>query len=419
MDVSAWELLLFAACLFLSGAFSGAETALTSLSRVKIRRLIEEFGDRARLLEHWIDEPERYLTTLLICNNLVNVGASAMATILATRLLGAHRLGQAAGLATGVMTLLILVFGEITPKHFSRRHASRIALASIRMLHWLSILLMPLEKTLSGFSSIIVFALSLGKVPSTSSFGEAELKAALALSQEAGVIEPKEKQMIQGVLEFADTTIREIMVPRVRMTALPIDACPDEVKRMVLESPHRRIPVYEESRDHIIGVLHAYDLLRCWASGKVPELQGLLRPIPFIPETKPVSEMLTFLQQERMHLAIVINEYGGVEGLVSLEDVLEEIVGEIIDEHDRPSTRMRKLESGCYVIDAGVEIKQAARELHAEFGETSATSVGGWLIEQLGHIPIVGEQFQTEHHNFSVTEATHRAIKKIQIRRVK
>ncbi len=419
MDISLAELLIFALLLLLSGVFSGAETALTTLSRIRVRRLVEDLGDPARLLEQWLEDPERYLTTLLICNNVANVGASAMATVLATRILGASRMGQAASLATGVVTLLLLIFGEITPKHFARRNAARIGLLVIRPLHILTILLKPLEKLLSWISSSIVYVISFGQTPVSSTFDEAELKAAVALSGEAGAIEQHEQQMIEGVLQFRETTVREVMVPRVRMTALAADTSSDALKQMVLECRYRRIPIYEGSRDQIIGVLHLYDLLQAWASGQTPEVRLLLRPVSFVPETKPVSDMLAFFQLERAHLAMVINEYGGIEGLISLEDVLEEIVGEIVDEHDRPSTRVRRIESGLFLIDAGVEIKQAARELQAEFGETSAASLGGWLTEQLGHIPTVGESHQLKDLDFSVTEATSRAVKKIQIRRIK
>lgn len=399
---------LFALLLFLSGLFSGTETALTSIGRVRVRQLIEQHGGRAEPLQLWLDKPERYLTTLLICNNAVNAGATVLGTLIGFELFGDDTGREiVGGFATGAMTLLLLIFGEITPKHFCKRHAAAISLLMIRPLHVLAVLLYPLEKVLSLVSGALIWVLSLGRVPKLQPFGEDELVAAVRLSGEEGAIEEREQSMIEQILKLDDQAVREIMVPRVQMTALAIDADRDEVSRVVVESARRRIPLFGANRDDIKGILHTHDLLKVTMAGGPIDLAEMARPAIFVPESKPVDEMLVFFQAQHSHLAIVVNEHGGVEGLVTLEDVLEEIVGEIVDEHDSIVTQLRPLTGGGFRFDGMIELKKVERAMGLSF-ETVEVNLNGWLSEQLGHLPTVGDRCQVEGWDFVVSAANNK-----------
>jgi putative hemolysin len=400
-------LFYFILLLFLSAAFSGTETALTSLGKIKVRQLLEHHGKRARLLELWIAHPERHLTTLLICNNLVNAGATSMATLVALSLLGDQLQSSAGILATGVMTFLLLVFGEITPKHFCRRHAEWFALHAIWPLECLTRILWPIEQVLSWLSRSIIYLISFGRTSTQPDRGDGELVAAVRLSHEEGLIERREQSMIERVLGLDEVVARQIMVPRMKMSALSLHATREEIAAIVLKSGHRRFPLYDASPDDIIGVLHTHDLLRAMLDGAPVDLRDMARPPKFIPETKPVDELLPFFQRERTHMALVINEYGGIEGLLTLEDVIEEIVGEIVDEHDKVDIPILPLSDGSFRLDGATELKLVERALSIRITGDEA-SLNGLLTERLGHLPIVGDTLELEGWRFEVIAATDR-----------
>lgn len=317
-----------------SAFFSAAETAFTSLSRLKVSHLIERKIPGARMVKRLKDEPARLLSTILIGNNIVNIAASVLATQIVYNYFAARGGGSAGliiGAATGIMTFFILVFGEITPKTTAIRQAERVALLFAYPLYLISILLTPVAILLTWISAPFVLLLG-GHIPEQGPFiTEEELKFMISAGEKEGVLEREEKEMISSIFEFGDTLVREVMTPRPDILAVDESESLLAAVDLIRDSGHSRIPVYENNIDNIIGILYAKDLL----SARDGKLKDYMRSALFIPETKKVDELLHQMQANRTHVAIVVDEYGVTSGLVTMEDLIEEIVGEIHDEFER------------------------------------------------------------------------------------
>lgn len=406
------ELALFLFLLGMSAFFSGAETALTSLSEIKVHKLVAERGKLARPLERWIEHPGHFMATILICNNIANVGASALATVVTYEYFeGAE--GIAISVATGFTTIFILMFGEITPKNFCKAHSEGMAIVVIRPLIWLSFLLWPAVRLFSWASAKVVGLLSFGRTPSSEIFSEEELKASFKIGRARGVLEGHEKDMLNSVLEFSDTRVAEIMVPRVEMDALPVTASLDEIRRIMIESGRSRLPIHEGALDQLLGILHVREVLG--ASESIDVRAHLRKPL-FIPESTTLPRVLKQMKRRQLHMAMVVNEYGGVEGLVTMEDVLEELVGEIEDEHDEVVAFVERTDDGTVRLDARLNLRDAARELGIEMPETTVITLGGFLIERFGRIPRRGDQLVHDDLEFTVLEATRRRMSWVEVR---
>lgn len=321
--------------LLFSAFFSGAETALTSMTKLRVKRLIKEKGKKAQALTFWLENPNQILVTILVSNNIVNIAASVLATTVLLNTLPSTAVGKAASIATGGMILLILIFGEITPKTFAKAHAPTISLLAIRPLKALSYVLTPIVKVLTGITTGIIRIFG-GKVTKEPLFiTEEELLTMIDIGEEEGALEEEEREMIHSVFEFGDTLVKEVMINRVDITAIKSSANLKQTLSLAVKTGYSRIPVFEDSIDNIIGVVYTKDLLKYWQEGKndlAPKES--MRPPYHIPETKKVSELLEDFQRKKVHMAIVVDEYEKTVGLVTIEDLLEEIVGEIEDEYD-------------------------------------------------------------------------------------
>jgi putative hemolysin len=332
MDPAAWgEIALLAACMVLAALASGTETAMTSVGRLRVRHLAEEGSRSAAILQQLAQDPNRFLSTILVVNTVALILASFAATLLSVRLLP-HSWGFWGDLAVSLgLSVVLLIFAEVTPKTLAIRQAERIALLAAPVVAGLARVLRPVL----WFITLVSRAITGGRAARAPYLTEQELMTVLHVSEEQGVIEEKEGEMISGIIEIGDKTVREVMVPRTDMTALERHAPLQEIVELFERYRHTRLPVFEEDLDHIVGLVNVKDLLLVVVEDpRSFDMEAVMRPIQYVPESKKVDELLHLMQTENVHMMVVLDEYGGTAGLITLEDVLEEIVGEIRDEYD-------------------------------------------------------------------------------------
>ena len=408
--------------LTLSAFFSGSETAITSISEFRLKHLLEREKDRrrAKALQHLLSEPNDLITCLLVWNNLVNVGASALATLLFLRLLPAGLPAYVSGLVTTfVMTALLLLFGEITPKNLAKNRAEAVALKVLVPVWQLTRFTFPVVRALRALSHGMLrpFGEELLSREGTP-LSEDQLITFIEEGEERGIIPIQDGEMMKRILTLDEITAEEVMVPRTEMQAIEAETPLQEVLRFVVEDGHSRYPVYEGNRDNVIGILYVKDLLRTVVNGgQETPLRELLRPAYYTPTTKPVNVLLREFQRERVHMAVVVDEYGGVAGIVTLEDILEEIVGEIEDEYDRPRSRqlIRRISATEAVVDGDAEVRLVNRTLGLELPEDEAVTIAGLILEKLGDIPDPGARLQIDRALLTVEGATEREITSVRI----
>ena len=406
--------------ILLSAFFSASETALSSLDILRVRQILEREDQRSRALRVWVDRPNRILTTILISNNMVNVGATVIATDFFRRLLEVWGFARAeafaGGVAFGVMTVAILVFGEIVPKSYAKHRAEDVSLRCIRLLRLVMRILGPVVYLLTSITRRLLrlFGQEVGK---TDLFvTEEDIRSLVNAGEESGVLEEGEREMIHSVFEFQDTAVKEVMVPRVDIDSILADATLDEALRVVTETGRSRVPAYEEDIDHIVGFVYAKDLLISVSAANRPQnLRQILRPPFFVPETKKVNELLEEFRRERFHIAIVVDEYGGTAGVVTIEDLIEEIVGEIEDEYDEEVELLVVQENGSILADGKVHIDELAEKLDINLPQNDYESVGGFVSDMLGRIPEVGEEARYEGLRFVVEDADERSVKRVHV----
>ncbi len=374
--------------LLASAILAAAEISLVSVRRFRVRSLRDEGVRTAALLERLIQKPERYLPAILLLTLLTQIGASSLATTLAIQL----GLPKAAALATGVMTFLIFIFSEMAPKNYAAQHPERVALLVAPVVSFLSALLYPLVRLLIILSHGVIKAFG-GKVsPEGPLLTEGELRAILSAAEEEEVIEEEEKKLIHSIFELGDTLVREVMVPRTDMVMLEENTGLEEALEVILKTGYSRIPVYRKDFDHITGILYAKDLLPYLKRGETDiHLSRCLREAYFVPETKKVIELLSEMRLRRIHMAVVLDEYGGTAGLVTIEDLLEEIVGEIFDEYDIEQELYEKLGDNRYIFDARISIDDLNELLGLELPSEEWDSLGGLMYNLMGKIPKQGE----------------------------
>lgn len=372
-------------CIVMSAIFSASETAISTASRIHIKRFAEKGSKKAKRTMGLIDRYDKTLYTILVGNNIVNIAASSLATVIFTSLLG----GSGAAVATVVMTVLVLIFGEILPKSYGKDHNEKVALGLSGLINGISIVLTPVTAIFMKLRGAVAPPPEEG--PSVT---EEDLHYLLETVEEEGVIEEQEKDLLQSALEFDDIDIKDILTPRVNMVAIDIDDPPEEIRELILEEGYSRIPVYENSIDNIIGILFAKDYLRCLIEGREPDLREMLSKPFFIHRTMKLSGLLAFFQEKRQNMAIVTDDYGGALGLITTQDIVEELIGEMWDEgeEEEPQGYVRIGDSCCEVLGA-----YSLRDLEGEpewedFDfEGDYSTVNGWAMQIFGHIPEVGE----------------------------
>jgi CBS domain containing-hemolysin-like protein len=376
------HILVLIALIFLSGFFSSAETALFSISKAKARHLAKDKGKKNKLIKKMKEDPHKLLSTILIGNNLVNVAASALATALTIKLVA----NNAVGIATGVMTLTILIFGEIFPKSIATRNNVLIARLVIIPLYWLSILFFPIILFLNFIPQIT------GKIQKKHKVTEEELMTFVEVVEEEGEIKEEEKELIHNIFEFDDTNASEIMTPRADMYVIDADEKLD--LEGIIQSGFTRIPVIEDDIDHVVGILNIKDLFmeQARANGKL-EVRRIMNKPYFVPEYKKLDSLLQQFKKRKQHMAIVVDEHGGVSGLITLEDALEEIVGEIVDETDKDEPQIVKIKPNEWIVPGKSDIDDVNEKIPMKIPESKEyDTFSGYILDKIERIPQENEE---------------------------
>lgn len=378
----------------LSAFFSSAETSMTAANRIRIHSLAEQGNKRAITLEKVISNSGKMLSTILIGNNIVNIAASSLATTFTMKVFG----NMYIGVATGVMTLLVLLFGEITPKTIATLKADDLALSYARPIYALMTVLTPIIYIVDKLAGGILFVLRIDPNAKTNIITEHELRSIVNAGQENGVIEREEKQMIYNVFDFGDSAAKDVMIPRIDMTFIDVNSTYQELMDIFKEDMHTRFPVYEDNTDNVIGIINIKDLL-LYPDKEPFSIRKILREPYFTYEYKRTTDLMMEMRKASVNLAIVLDEYGSTAGLVTLEDLLEEIVGEIRDEYDEDEEEpIREIQPGReYVVLGSAKLDDINEALGTHLESDDYDSVGGYIIEQLDCLPREGESVTLEN----------------------
>ncbi len=376
------EILLFVLCVLLSAFFSSSEVALISITRAKTRTLVNDGKPGSKALAALKEKPDRLLITILIGNNIVNIAAASIATAVAIRIFG----DVGIGIATGLVVIILLVFGEIGPKIYATRASDSFALAIAPVILFLSHIFTPLIWLIERVSP----RFGIGKETIEPSVTEEEIKEWIDVGKEEGTIEQAEQDMLYSVLEFADTTAREIMTPRVDVVAMEDTVSFEEAIRVFNESGFSRIPIYHDQIDNITGILNVKDVFSAMVKHrKDSTIKEVMYDPMFVPETKKIDDLLKELQVHRVQMAIVLDEYSSFVGIVTVENILEEIVGDIMDEYDKEEPDVQNISEGVYVVDAQMWVEDINEQMEINLPvDESYETIGGLIIDRLGHIPL-------------------------------
>lgn len=393
MDAGAiYQIAFLVILLFLSAFFSSAETSLTTVNRIRMRTLAEEGNKRAERVLHITDDSGKMLSAILIGNNIVNLSASSIATSLAIKLWGS----VGAGIATGLLTLLILIFGEISPKTLATIHAEKISLAYSGTIEFLMKILTPVIFIINKLSMGFLFLLKVDPNAGNQQMTEQELRTIVDVSKESGVIESEEHEMINNLFDFSDAQAKEVMVPRIDMTFADINSTYDELIEIFQEDKFTRLPVYEENTDNVVGILNMKDLL-LYKDKEHFKLSNIMREPYFTYEHKNTAELFIEMKKSSISLAIVLDEYGATAGLITLEDLLEEIVGEIRDEYDTDEEdSILPLNEREFIVLGSTNLEDLCEELDLNFVSEDYDTIGGYLIGLLDHLPEKNEIIITD-----------------------
>ncbi|MBO5473542.1 MAG: HlyC/CorC family transporter [Lachnospiraceae bacterium] len=369
--------------ILLSAFFSSAETAFSTVNRVRLRTLAQEDHKGAIRVLHILDQYGKMLSAVLIGNNIVNLSASSVATTLAIKLWGSH----AVGATTGVLTFVVLMFGEIVPKTWAMQKAESITLLYSGLISMLMTVLTPVIFLVDKISGWILRLMHINPDSSNMSITETELKTYVDVSHEGGAIESEEREMIYNIFDFGDTVAKDIMVPRIQMTTVPIDATYQELLSTFQESMFTRIPVYDGDPDHIIGLVNVKDFILVKDKEKF-QIKKILRDAYYTYEYKKISDLLMEIREKSYNIAFVLSEYGTTVGMITMEDMMEELVGEIRDEYDDDEEELiQETENGKYLVEGGMKLDDINDALNIELDSDDYDSVGGLMIEKLERLP--------------------------------
>ena len=387
-----------------SAYFSATEAALMRCNRIRLKNLAGEGNKRAALVLKFLDDFDKVLSGILIGNNLVNILSTSLATYLFTKLWG----DWGVTISTVVMTVAVLIFGEICPKNIAKRFPEEFSMRTAWLLRLILVILTPLNWALSPFYKL---SARVFKKQEDQSVTEDELITIIDEAEEGGGLDEDESELIRSAIEFNDVTAEEILTRRVDMAAVEDDMSVEEVQKVFLESGFSRLPVYHETIDNIVGILHEKDFM-AHIIGGAKEYLSILQDVVYVPETIKISVLLQKLKAAKTHMALVIDEGGGIEGLVTMEDILEELVGEIWDEHDEVEEAFHRLNENEVLVACQTNLEDLFEELdiREDPDEFESTSVGGWIMEELGEVPDVGDWFDYQGYRFSVTKAEERRV---------
>lgn len=406
MDVQLWQIIVIILCIILSAFFSSVETAFSFVNTIRIQSYADDGNKKAKKVLYITEHFDKALTTILICNNIVNLGCSSLATVVCLEWFG--DIGTA--IATGATTLLVLTFGEIVPKCLAKEYSEGYSLATAGILKAITIVLSPIVFL---FIKIKELALRIaGTTEEQPSVTEDELKQIVENIEDEGVLEEDESEMVQSVLDFDDKTVLEILTPRVDMTAIDITDPPEKLRHIIIESRYSRIPVYKETVDRIIGILYTRDYLEQLALGNEPNIGKLIQPAYFVFNNQNLSKILSDFKRKRLHIAVVTDEYGGTLGIVTMEDLLEEIVGEIWDEDEEIENDCTKISDNEYIVSGDMPLEDLfdLADIDPDGVETDAVTVGGFILEHFSTIPRRKAKFTFQNLSLQVQQVNSQRI---------
>lgn len=390
-----------------SAYFSATETAFSSLNRIRIKSLADSGNRRAKLVQRLSEEYDRLLSTILVGNNIVNILLASISTIYFVGLYGE---GRGTTISTVVSTVVVLVFGEISPKSVAKDHAEGFAMTSAPIIRVISYLLYPVNWLFSQWKRLLgrIF-----KSAGDTAVTEEELLTIVDEAEQGGSLGEQESDMIRRVIGFNDREAVDILIPRVDVVGVELHATPEQLMQVFRETEYSRLPVYDGTIDDIVGIVHQKNVFR--DEGRHPAPADVLTPAVFVPPTMKIRLLLRLLQQEKTHMAVVSDEYGGTLGIVTMEDILEELVGEIWDEHDEIEVLLHKTGEDTYLVDAGMDLEEFCEHFHVKT-DSEMVSVSGWVMEQFGRVPEAGEEFEWNGLHVRVKRVEAHRIEQIEVR---
>ncbi|GHU53253.1 membrane protein [Clostridia bacterium] len=414
MDAGPEQSIVLVVLLCLSAFFSAAETALTSINKIRLATLADEGSKNAVLVQEILENPKKLLSSILIGNNLANIGATAIATSIAIKIAGNS--AAALGAATVALALLILIFCEITPKTLSTQNPEKIALVVVRPIMFIVFVFTPFFVMFNAVTTFLLIITNNYQKDPPPVITEADLKTMVTVSHKEGIIEHEEKTMMHNIVEFGDYHASDVMVARTHVSAIPDTATFSEITKVFKNEHFSRLPVYHENIDTIVGVLYLKDIFR--ESAKNFDVKNYMREPYFTYETKPLSQLFIIMRTERIPMAVVLDEYGGTSGIVTLEDLIEKIVGGIYDEYDDDFLEIQKIDDNVYLILGETKLEDVNEEVAINFESKDYDSIGGYVLGLLGEIPEKGEFCEEDFEDFSV-KFTVESIEKNRIEKVK
>lgn len=402
--------------IMLSAFFSSAETALTTVNKHRLRSLMEKGNRTAAKILKLIENPSKMISAILIGNNIVNISASALATTVTTEVFGSSFVG----ISTGILTLVILLFGEITPKSFATLYNEKISFIYIHVIAPMTWLLTPVIWIVDKLSAVIFFVLRIDTSKAKEQMTEGELRTIVDVSVEDGVIEKEEKSMINNVVDFGDSKAKDVMIPRADMALISVDATFDEVFELFNEEHYSRLPVYDDNKDSVIGILYMKDLFlyqnQADKKNQTFSVRNIMREPFFVYEYQKTSSIMTEMRNRFVTLAIVLDEYATAVGLITIEDLIEEIVGEIRDEFDMDELEtVTKLEENRYEIDGAMKLSDLEDNIGIRLESENYDSLGGYVIELLDHLPVEGETVKKDGITLKVVSMDKNRIDRVAI----
>ena len=407
MEDSISSILILVLLITMSAYFSATETAYSSLNKIKLKSIANKGNKKAKLALELSEKYDSVISTILIGNNIVNIATASLATVLFTKLLGS----SGVTVSTIVMTILILIFGEISPKSIAKDIPESFAIVSAPLLNAFCIILKPVNNLFCLWKKVInkVF-----KIQKHSGITEDEILTIAEEAENEGGINPQQLEIIKSAIELNDQEVIEAFTPRVDMVAIKDSCSKEELLNLFIESGFSRIPVYHDNIDNVIGIINEKDLINIVVNNKNEEISSIIKPLNVIQPHMKLSQLLKLLQNNKSHMALIADEYGGTMGIITLEDILEELVGEIWDEHDKVVNDIEKIAEDEYIVRGNANIEKVLEEFDLE-EEFEVNSVNGWVMQQFGKIPKVGESFEYKNLKIVIQKATKRCVLEIRI----
>lgn len=409
---SLWQLVILLICLVLSAFFSASETALMALNKIKIRQMIDDGVPRAALVGRLLEDPQKWLSAILVGNNLVNIAASALASSIAIRIYG----NIGVGIATGIMTLLVLVFAEITPKSLASAHAERFALRIARPIAALTRFLSPLVFIFSSITRGLIKILGGTPEKREPNYSEEELRTMMDVGHEEGSLEGDERRLLQNVFEFGDAQVRDVMIARIDIVAVEVNSTYDDVMSVFSKEHCSRMPVYEDSLDNIIGILHVKDIFLLDQQREVFALRNHIRRPYYTIESKRIADLFEEMRGKRTQMAVVVDEYGGTAGIVTVQDIIEVIFGDISDEYDDGADDIIQVSESEFWVAGSTRLKDINDLLRTQLVSEDFESIGGLMTGLLGRLPRKGDTIEVHNLICQVLDADRTRITRLSVK---